>query len=606
MSMAGGVAGDIKGKLDIAEVVSEYVQLKKAGTRMVGLCPFHHEKTPSFSVSPDMGFWYCFGCSEGGDVFSFVQRIEGVEFIEALKILARKAGVELTREDMGARNERQRLLEANRWAAKFFHEVLLRSPKAERAREYMHRRKLTQETMENFLIGYAPDSWDATCDFLKKKGFTDEEIFRAGLSSRKERGAGYFDRFRGRVMFPIKDLHGNVVGFTGRVMPLPDGTDPKDAKYVNTQQTAVYNKSGVLFGLDMARQSIRKDGLAVVVEGNMDVIASHQAGVTHVVASSGTALTDEQLMLLKRFTTKIILSFDADAAGERAARRGIDLAVAQGFSVRILRLPPEAGKDPDDCIRKDPELWRKAITEAIPYMEWYISLVKEGVDLEDPDAKKEASIMLIREVAKLPEPVERAHWVKELAALFSTPESLLFEKVESVRPGVSRETSKVVDRAQKNVEPQRKKQMSREDLLCEHLFGSMFVWPEHIDMITENVDNSIIGTEFRELYSDFIIAYTTHRKHESGTVQDFLHTFTSARSHEAMKALMRARLRAEQEFGELSSDELKDAVTRLIGEITTFHKSHRKRELAQAMAQAEKAGDMDRIEAIQNQLKELF
>lgn len=604
--MAGGVADDIKAKLDIAEVVSEYVQLKKAGTRLVGLCPFHNERTPSFSVSPDMGFWYCFGCSEGGDVFSFVQRVEGMEFIDALRVLATKAGVELKQEDMGERNERQRLLEANRWAAKFFHEVLMRSPKAERAREYVKRRALTQETTEDFMIGYAPDSWDATCTFLKKKGFTDEEIFKAGLSSRKDRGTGYFDRFRGRVMFPIREIHGNVVGFTGRVLPLPDGTDPKDAKYVNTTQTAVYNKSGVLFGLDAAKQAIRKGGLAVIVEGNMDAIASHQVGVTHVVASSGTALTEEQLTLLKRLTTKLVLSFDTDSAGEKAARRGIDLAVAQGFSVRILRLPPDAGKDPDDCIRKDPELWKTAIDEAIPYMEWYLALVKERVDFEDPDAKKEASIALIREVAKLPEPVERAHWVKELALLFSTPESLLFEKVESVRPGVARETPKTVERPQKQAAPQAPEQVSREDMLAEHLFGIMLAWPERIDVINESVDNSVFGSEFRELYSDFVIAYTTHRKHGSGTVQDFLRTFTSARSHEATKALARARLRAEQEFEQLSSDELKDAVTRLIGEITLLHKSRRKRELAQAMAIAEKAGDMDRITAIQNQLNELF
>ncbi|MFC1702934.1 DNA primase [Patescibacteria group bacterium] len=603
--MSGGVADDIKTKLDIAEVVSEYVQLKKAGTRLVGLCPFHNERTPSFSVSPDMGFWYCFGCSEGGDVFSFVQRVEGMEFIDALRVLAVKAGVELKQEDIGERNERQRLLEANRWAAKFFHEVLLRSPKAEHAREYVKRRALTQETTEDFMIGYAPDSWDATCVFLKKKGFTDEEIFKAGLSSRKDRGTGYFDRFRGRVMFPIKEIHGNVVGFTGRVLPLPGGKDPKDAKYVNTTQTAVYNKSGVLFGLDAAKQAIRKGGLAVIVEGNMDVIASHQAGVTHVVASSGTALTEEQLTLLKRLTTKIVLSFDTDEAGEKAARRGIDLAVAQGFSVRILRLPPDAGKDPDDCIRKDPELWKKAISEAIPYMEWYLALVKERVDFQNPDAKKEASIALIREVAKLPEPVERAHWVKELALLFSTPESLLFEKVESVRPGVARETPKTVAVSQKNA-PQAPRQVSRADLLGEYLFGIVLAWPERIDAINESVDNSYFGSEFCELYSDFVIAYTTHRKHGSGTEQDFLRTFTSARSHEATKALARARLRAEQEFGQLSSDELKDAVTRLIGEITTLHKSRRKRELAQAMAQAEKAGDMDRITAIQNQLNELF
>lgn len=593
----------MKSKLDIEQVISEYIQLKKAGTRFTGLCPFHSEKTPSFSVSPDMQFWYCFGCNEGGDVISFVMRIEGMDFPEALQMLAKKAGVQIDSYDPKASSEKQRLIQINTWAAKFFHEVLLKSPQAERARAYVEQRGLADETVEGFMIGYSPDSWDATMEFLRKKGFRDEEIFKAGLAAKKERGTGYFDRFRGRLMFPIRDVHGNVVAFTGRIMPKADGSeDIEAAKYVNTQQTLVYNKSAILFGLDKARQAIRKEGLSVVVEGNMDVIASHQADVRNVVASSGTALTTEQLDILKRYTNRLVLSFDADEAGERAARRGIELAVAKGFTVRILRLPPDAGKDPDDCIRKDAELWKKAIDDAIPFMEWYIALAKERTDFSDPDAKKEAAGALIREVSKLPDSVERAHWVRELSEIFQTPEPDIFNEVENARRGVS------ATQRQKDTSPPpaSKAVRGREELLSEHVAGALFAWPELADVAESSGAGRFLHPEFRELYSNFVLFYNDQQETGGENTRNPLRDFVDRGNQNAAEAVAISKMRAEREFGELPEDERKSTLVNIIGELKLLHKSRLQRQLTTAMSQAEKAGDMEKIQEIQQQLKELM
>lgn len=604
----GGAVEEIKAKLDIVDIVQEYVQLKKSGTRMAGLCPFHSEKSASFSVTPDMQFWYCFGCNEGGDMFSFIQRIEGLEFVDALKLLADKAGVKLERQNPEKSSERQKLIEINTWAAKYFHEVLIKSDAAKTALEYAKKRDLSPETLDNFAIGFAPDSWDATLRFLEKKGYKAEDIVKAGLATKKSKGPGFFDRFRGRLMFSIRDSSGNVVAFTGRIMPGPDGKDPKEAKYVNTQETSVYHKGRILFGLDMAKQAIRKEGVAVVVEGNMDVVASHQAGVNNVVASSGTALSVEQLNLLKRITKKLVFSFDADAAGERAARRGIDLAVAEGFTVRILRLPPDAGKDPDDCIRKDVALWKQAIADAVPFMTWYIQLVNERTDFTDPDEKKIAAAELLTEVAKLPDPVERAHWLKELSVLFRTPESLLFEQVQKARgKNVSASITRQATQEVKTRAVRASTQRSRHSLISEHVIGMTFAWPKHlIDAAGFGLTSGILAQEFGELYSNFVIYYNEVRSANGQFQNSDLKAFVDRENNDTAKALAAAKLRAEQEFSGLNDDERKASLSSLIGEIKRLHSSQLQKELTQAMAQAESAGDMHTIQEIQQKLNTLM
>ncbi len=603
--MSDNAVEEIKNRLDIVEIVGDYMQLRKAGTSFKAPCPFHQEKTPSFFVSQDKQIWHCFGCGEGGDMFSFIMRIEGMEFPEALRFLAEKAGVKLEhRHDDGQKSEKRRLLEVNRLAAKLYHKILLESPKAEAARAYVRKRALTDETVEQFMLGFAPDSWEATMSFLTERGFTEQEIFKAGLAVKSERGTGQYDRFRGRLMFPIRDLQGEVIGFTGRIMPGPDGKDPEGPKYVNTPQTLVYNKSRALYGIHLARQAIRQERTAVVVEGNMDVIASHQAGVRNVIASSGTALTDEHLNVLKRFADRLVLSFDGDMAGENAARRGIDSAVAAGFSVRVLRLPDGAGKDPDDCIRKDVALWKQAIADAVPYMAWYMEMASERTDFGDAESKRQSSDELLREIAKIPDPVERSHWIAKAAQMYSTPESLLFEKVSRLAGAVRKPDGKPGEKSE-NSSTKPKITKDRETLVTEFLLGLAFCWTELAQRAIDSLPVSRLHREYADLYSSFRDFYNIS-EHDGETARQF-HAWLAARgNHDDARRAAFLELQAEKEFGGLPPEERMDVLAKLIGEIATLQISRRKRELARAMSAAEKEGDAARIREIQEKLKNIM
>ena len=331
---------EIKSRLDILDLLSEYVQPTPAGVNFKAICPFHNEKTPSLLISKSKQVWHCFGCGEGGDVFSFIMKYEGVDFVEALRILAQKTGVALKRQDPKLRNESTTLIEICELSAKYFAYVLNKSSLAKEAREYIfEKRGLTAETVDQFKIGFAPDVKGSSKDlnnFLIKNGFTQNDVIKAGMALKSKRGFGYFDRFRNRVMFSLFDIHGRVVGFTSRILP---GHDDGMRKYVNTPQTPIYNKSEIVFGLNFAKEAMRKNNLAIVVEGNMDVIALHQIGATNAVASSGTALTDQQIERIARYTTHIAFAFDMDAAGERATERAIDSALARGMNVKIIRIP---------------------------------------------------------------------------------------------------------------------------------------------------------------------------------------------------------------------------------------------------------------------------
>lgn len=606
--MSSGVIEEIKSKLDIVQIVSEHVPLKKAGSAWRACCPFHGEKTPSFYVNVDRQRYHCFGCGEDGDIFGFIQRMEGVEFPEALRILAKRAGVELKPEDAAANKERTRLQEANRLAARFWHEVLLKHPVAEKIRAYAAtRRALKQETLEDWLIGYAPDTWDALLNALKRKGFSEEELFKAGLVSRSERGTGHFDRFRNRLMFPIRDVHGNIVGFTGRIIPGADGKDPEgEAKYVNTNQTLIYNKSHLLFGLDRAKQEIRKQGLAVIVEGNMDVVSVQQAGFLNVVASSGTALTDEQLRLLKRFTSRIVLSFDNDKAGETAARRGIDAAAAQEFAIRVLRLPPDAGKDPDDCVRKNPELWHKAVADAVPYMEWYLELAKARTDFHDPEAKKEASHQLLAEISKMKEPVEQSHWIREMARLFDTPDSLLFERLQKlkthIQPHRPQAPSSEPPHLRASEPVQMPKPTNRSELVSEFVLAMLYRWPAYAETVISRAMPEDFEDHYRRLYTEYVVAYTAKR-HGGSSGAPSLPVPDPATESAQQAAIL--ELRAEKEFGDLEPEKRQDALERLIGELQKLRIDRRKKELIQEMSRAEKDGDQVSIQEIQRQLDRL-
>ena len=411
----------IKERIDIVELVQGYMRLQKAGMNYKGLCPFHNEKTPSFMVSSSRQIWHCFGCSLGGDVFKFLMQIEGLEFKEALERLAKRAGIELKHFNKEAAGEKTRFYQVADLAARFFEKQLWESQSGQKALEYLRGRGLKDETLKEWRLGYAPNTWNSLKVFLKNAGYSEKDIFASGLTVKKNT-SDYYDRFRGRIMFPIADLNSQVVGFTGRIFELEIGnwklenSQAEPAKYINTPQTAIYDKSRILYGLDKAKIELRKNDRAIVVEGNMDALMSYQAGVKNVVASSGTALTPAHLKILKRHTQSIALCFDQDAAGETAAKRGIDLALSQGFNVGIINLAnSEKVKDPADLVKENPAKWQEASQKNQPIVQFYIEAAFQRHDPKTALGKKNIAMEVLPVVKMVENKVEQAHWLDELS-----------------------------------------------------------------------------------------------------------------------------------------------------------------------------------------------
>lgn len=414
---------EVKSRLEITEVVGGYLPLKQAGRNLKAPCPFHQEKSASFMVSPEKGIYHCFGCGEGGDIFNFVMKMEGLDFRGALELLARKAGVELTAkkgENKEAHRLRDRLYTAHELAVKYFQASLIRNPQAI---EYVvKKRRLKKETIKDFQIGYAPDSWNALTDFLTKQGFGQQELVQGGLAGQKEGRNTIYDLFRGRIMFTITDRDGRPVGFTGRVL------DDSVPKYLNTPQTPLYDKSTAIFGFALAKEAIRANDEVVLVEGNMDVVASHQAGVNQVVAASGTALTLEQLRTLSKLTKNIKLAFDSDRAGLAATERAIELGQKLGLTLRMVVLP-EGYKDADELVQADVELWRQAITEAKYIVDYLFDRFEHDFDLNSAVGKRGYTDRLVATLRRLGDPVEQAHYIKLLAGKVGVDEDAVKAKV---------------------------------------------------------------------------------------------------------------------------------------------------------------------------------
>jgi len=401
---SGDAVAEIKDKLDMVEVVSGYVRLKRQGKEYLGLCPFHSEKTPSFWVNADMGTWYCFGCNEGGDLFNFVEKAEGTDFPETLRMLADRAGVTLDENRGGRRRAREKEIarEANRLATQYFHHILVNLPGGGPGRRYLEKRGVSEEMIEAFQVGYAPLTGrnDNLLRFLKKHGISDEDAVRAGLALQARGTAGgatrpAIDRFRGRLMFPIKDESGTVVGFGGRAM---DSTPPK---YMNTPQTALYDKSRVVYGLANARKKIAETERALLVEGYFDVIMAHQNGIGTAVASSGTAVTAEQVKILRRFANELYLCLDSDDAGQHATERAIEMAARAGMRVRVVELV--SAKDPGDFFLKTPELWEEAEGAALAGWEWWINRVLKASDLRTAEGRSRAAQAVVPVLNRIPE-----------------------------------------------------------------------------------------------------------------------------------------------------------------------------------------------------------
>ena len=415
------VIDEVKQRIDIVDVVGQYAKLTKSGRNLRAVCPFHDEKTPSFFVFPEKQSWHCFGaCSTGGDVFSFVMKREGIEFGEALRRLADRAGVAIpSRIEMDGKKEaRDRIYEANEAAAAYFQELLIRSPAGEKARDYLKGRGLNAEAMAAFQLGFALDSWDGLKNRLKERGFTETELVDAGLLSTSENGRVY-DRWRNRIMFPIKDERGRTTGFGARILE----SSIEGPKYINTAQTLVFDKSGTLYGLNLAAHEIRQQDRAVIVEGYMDVIAAHQYGFKNVVASMGTSITDKQVNALKKLSKNLVLALDSDSAGSEAMLRCVDHENTLETEIKVVILPE--GKDPDDVIKADAATWSALVNEASPVTDYTFDTVASHMDLTKVGERAKARDRLYPVVSSIEDVVRRAHYLQKLARMLGVTDSSL-------------------------------------------------------------------------------------------------------------------------------------------------------------------------------------
>jgi len=426
------VIDEVKQKIDIVDVVGQHVKLTKSGRTMRGLCPFHSEKRPSFFVYPDQQSWHCFGaCNTGGDVFSFVMKQEDIDFGEALRILADRAGVVLDRKTEARAKEADRLYKANEAAQQFFHDLLLNAAEAEKARRYVAGRGITPQTAAEFKLGYSPNKWEALKKHLLERGYTEAELASAGLVIEKEDGTSH-DRFRNRLMFPICDSGGRVAGFGARAL------DDSLPKYTNSPQTATFDKSGSLYGINLARQAIRKQKTAVIVEGYLDAITAHQNGFENVVASMGTAVTEKQVTIIKKAvkSANLVLALDADEAGEEAMLRGVGYENLLDAEVKVVTMPP--GKDPDDVIRADATAWQSLLQEALPVIDFTFKMVTAKLDLTTAKDKSAAVDELLPIIAEIKNPVRQSHYLQKLARLVSVSERNLEAALRRIKPSQGR------------------------------------------------------------------------------------------------------------------------------------------------------------------------
>jgi len=426
------VIDEVKQRIDIVEVVSQYVSLTKSGRTFRGLCPFHSEKHPSFFVYPERQSWHCFGaCNTGGDVFSFIMKKEGIDFGEALRLMAQRAGVSLPSrfEPSAKRDEKERLYQVNEAVAQYFHNLLLSSQAGEKARSYVASRGLSLETITSFQLGFSPNSWEALKQYLMERVYTESELLAAGLVIETEAG-GTHDRFRNRLMFPIYDIRGRITGFGARTL------DDSLPKYLNSSQTPIFDKSSSLYGINLAAAAIRQKNTVVIVEGYMDVITAHQNGFNNVIASMGTSVTEKQVSAVKRLTKNMALALDADAAGEEAMLRAVGYENILDAEVKVITLPRE--KDPDDVIKKDAKIWQNLLEEALPIVDYTFNMVTAELDLTTAKDKSLAVDKLLPIIAEIKDPVRQAHYLQKLARLVNVTERKLEAALKGKRPGPSR------------------------------------------------------------------------------------------------------------------------------------------------------------------------
>lgn len=556
---------EVKRRIDIVDLISSYLTLKKAGANYRALCPFHNEKTPSMMISPEKQIFKCFGCLEGGDVFSFVMKMENLEFPEALQMLAERAGVKLKPRRNVPEDEKpdkkSRLFKINSLSAQVFHKILTSHPAGKSALEYLKKRKLSDQTIKDFMIGYAPSQKVLTL-FLKKRGFTEQEITNAGGP----------DRFYKRIIFPIRDVMGNVLGFTGRV--IESDIQPK---YLNTPETIIFHKGRILFNLEKARGEIKLQKATVVVEGQMDVIASYQAGVKNVVATSGTALTPDHLQILYRYTPNIIFSFDSDTAGLATAKKAYEQAISEGFNVKMVELGDF--KDPGEMIAEDPKFWQDAVEKAVSVIDWYFELAFRNKGLETSEEltsvqKKEIAKEILPIIKKIPDTIEQGHFIGLLAKKLDVSEDIVFSALEKVHEKESKE---------KNIQKSGShKTLNNEDLLI----GLLIKKPAKIKDFADQIKD--IKGPNENIYTLISNWYNNGSK---GELQNYLKKHLKSEEYSRAELLV---FQTENQFPEVSDDIFKDFHTYFQKEKKEILKDH----YAKEIGIAEKKGDRAKLKKL--------
>lgn len=486
---------DVKSRLNIEDVVNEYVQLKRAGRNWKGLSPFTNERTPSFIVSPEKGIWHDFSSGKGGNMFSFVMEMEGLDFKGALELLARKAGVDLSQYQTTRSSQnsqlKERLYDALEMATRFYQTHLKSS---QSTLDYVvKKRRFSRDIVVSFRLGYSPNNGSALIDFLTKKGFSEEEMQKAGLTARRYRG-GIQDMFRGRLMVPLMDPQGRVIGFTARLLE----DEPNAPKYINTPQTVLYDKGRHVFGLHLAKEAIRKSGFVVMVEGNLDVIASHQAGVVQVVATAGTALTEMHLKTISRFTGDVRLSFDQDAAGIAATERAIPIASKVRVGLSIVSIP--SGKDPDELVRQDPKLWVSAIEKPRYALDWLVDKYRAQLDLTSAQGKRTFSDVLLRVIRQLPDEVEKEHYIDVIAKETGSSKQALFNKLRGIQSDEERRPRK-----KPKVEPVDAAAFDNSKTQ-DHFLALMLMLPGMRSELSKITDEVLVSEERKSLFA-FLLAH---------------------------------------------------------------------------------------------------
>lgn len=494
---------EIKNNLDIVEVISNYIDVNQAGTNFKARCPFHNEKTASFMVSKEKQIFHCFGCDKGGDVISFVQEYEGISFNEALKILADKANIVLPEYTGQRKEDYSRVYEVNKLATEFYQNKLKENTEvSKKVLKYLTNRKTTEESIEKWQLGLSGEDWDELYNYLRKKDYKDEEILKAGLILKKRDGRGYIDRFRKRLMFSIADTQGRIVGFTSRTLAgIAYDEEGFGGKYVNSPQTVVYDKSKILYGWHLGKDAIRQKKYIIIVEGNMDAIAASQTKANNVVAVSGTALTVDQIKLIKRYTENIIFAFDGDSAGSRAVFRGISLGWKEEMNLKVLLLPK--GKDPSDVIKDNENNWYNALKDSKPVMDYYFQRILSGVDLSRSDHKKIAVEKLLPIIKFLKNSIEQNHYIKILSDKLNIPLNILENDLEQTKSFLENKQS---NNLESNI---KKKEVSRS--LIEKILSIAFYKKEYLEKLIENIELEMIVEPWTALYEKIIIYYTKHQ-----------------------------------------------------------------------------------------------